>query len=350
MKLPLKNLRALILLGILVLIDTVVSPRVSKSEPKQAWLGALLAAIAATVGTVATVKSQQDANAKNAQSQQTANEWNMLAAKEAAMMQRKWALDDAEAANRYNSPQQQMQRLKEGGLNPAMIYGNGGANTTASMVKATNINPSKTEPTRMAPIDFSGMQSIPNAYMNARQAEMDMDIKRSQLALMDVKTAHEITKTDTSKFRLDQYRSLADSVMLGATLRNDKMQTEIVNNTARNEGILIGNELLYQKFGLNKQQALKLDAEIKSTEVRTMLNQLEANMLKSGRSKSDPYYIRALHNISDMVSQKTGVDVSIVSDILSAGSRVKVPKKRVKNLAEQQRENTDRWMRQLKGR
>jgi len=41
--------------------------------------------------------------------------------------------------NEYNSPKQQMKRLKEAGLNPSMIYGQGNAGQTASEIQGPNI-------------------------------------------------------------------------------------------------------------------------------------------------------------------------------------------------------------------
>ncbi|WNK13143.1 MAG: DNA pilot protein [Microvirus sp.] len=45
------------------------------------------------------------------------------------MTQRQWALDDWNRQNDYNSPAKQMQRYKDAGLNPNLIYGQ--SNTTA---------------------------------------------------------------------------------------------------------------------------------------------------------------------------------------------------------------------------
>lgn len=55
------------------------------------------------------------------QSQRSANEKNM----EIARYQNQWNLDQWHRENAYNSPQAQMQRFKNAGLNPNMIYGQG---------------------------------------------------------------------------------------------------------------------------------------------------------------------------------------------------------------------------------
>ena len=46
------------------------------------------------------------------------------------------ALEDWERNNAYNSPLQRMQRLKEAGLNPNLVYGGKGAANTGGMIRS----------------------------------------------------------------------------------------------------------------------------------------------------------------------------------------------------------------------
>ncbi len=64
----------------------------------------------------------------NAQSQQRANAMNMKIAK----YQNAWNLEQWNRENEYNLPTAQMARLKAAGLNPNLVYGSGGASTTAA--------------------------------------------------------------------------------------------------------------------------------------------------------------------------------------------------------------------------
>ena len=64
----------------------------------------------------------------NAQSQQHANAMNMKIAK----YQNAWNLEQWYRENEYNLPTAQMARLKAAGLNPNLVYGSGGASTTAA--------------------------------------------------------------------------------------------------------------------------------------------------------------------------------------------------------------------------
>lgn len=53
--------------------------------------------------------------------------------KEMYNLQRQHALEDWERKNQYDSPQAQMQRLKDAGLNPHLVYGNGADATSGSI-------------------------------------------------------------------------------------------------------------------------------------------------------------------------------------------------------------------------
>jgi len=72
------------------------------------------------------------------QAQQKANQDNMNFSREMYAKQRADALADVDAANRYNSPDQVMQRLKEAGLNPNLAYGGGGTSAPSAMVRASS--------------------------------------------------------------------------------------------------------------------------------------------------------------------------------------------------------------------
>lgn len=340
---------ALIILDILVLRDTTLS--VSRSAIGLGAAAIIAGAIAAGA-SIWSAKSSSDASEQNRNWQGVANEWNKLYADQATMIQRQWAKEDYDRQNAYNHPAQQMVRLREAGLNPNLVYGNG-AQTTAAMIKSADPKAPHADAPYSAPVDFSGIgksfSDTAQSYAHARQVEADLDMKRSAIALTDIKAANEATKGETSKFDLGLKKELRESVLLGATIRNDRQKVGLASDYAKNSGLNIQNELLYQKYGLNQQQSAKLDAELSSIRVNSALKQLELDMLKSGRSKSDPYYIRALNNIVDQISERTGVDVSIVSDLLKTSKGFKMPKKRVKSVHEQSRENTDRWMKQMKG-
>jgi hypothetical protein len=74
----------------------------------------------------------------NALSQARANRQQLKYNQQTYAQQRKDSLSDFDMQNRYNSPQQQMQRLKEAGLNPAMIYGKGTVDNFGGSIKSAD--------------------------------------------------------------------------------------------------------------------------------------------------------------------------------------------------------------------
>ena len=81
-------------------------------------------------------------------------------------MQRNDAIADWNMQNEYNSPEAQMRRLRDAGLNPNLVYGNGADATSASMPRQSNIAP--------ADVDLSKIGDSVNTYNNIRQAQQDL--------------------------------------------------------------------------------------------------------------------------------------------------------------------------------
>ena len=75
---------------------------------------------------------------------------------------RRWALQDRDYENAYNHPKQQMQRLREAGLNPNLVYGSGAAQNQSA-------TPSQTE-TEVEPVNVS--DSI-QAAINSKTAKIN---------------------------------------------------------------------------------------------------------------------------------------------------------------------------------
>lgn len=77
--------------------------------------------------------------------QQQQNKLNREFAQGQARLQRQYANEDWERTNAYNSPKAQKDRLKAAGLNPNMIYAQGGGSNVSAMVRGS------------APADYKGV-------------------------------------------------------------------------------------------------------------------------------------------------------------------------------------------------
>lgn len=138
------------------------------------------------------------------------------------MMYEKQKTDNLEfwrMQNEYNSPQAQMRRFQEAGLNPNLIYGQGNSGN-ASPVPTPDVQGVQYR----SPEWGRGISDAPLAFMNAMY---DLEIKQAQID--NLKTQNGVLQEDILTKRVDRQRSEFD---LG-------FETELrdVSADARREGV-----------------------------------------------------------------------------------------------------------------
>lgn len=165
-------------------------------------LGGIIAAGASLLGNLFNIGSNKRTN-------QRQSDYNTdLYAK-----QRADALADWERNNAYNSPSQQMQRFKEAGLNPNLVYGN---MQNAAPVRSTDAK----APDFVAPrIDTSQIGDMVSNYYNIKQ--QDLAIKQQQKAL---EMANEQIRSQQMKNNYDS--SFTYSTEVGA-IKKQQLQENV---------------------------------------------------------------------------------------------------------------------------
>lgn len=182
-------------------------------------------------------------------------------------VQRQDALADWNMQNEYNSPIQQMARLKAAGLNPALVYG-GGQATAMSSQAVRSSSPGSWNP--VAPkVDPAGIIS---GYYNQKMQEAavrNMDTKNTVLLADAAKKAGELDKLrmDTLKGRseiknIDQ-KTLQSQSMLPVLMEQIKANIE---RTGAQTGVLQSDKLLK-------------DAQKLNTEMNTAKSEVEKNYI-----------------------------------------------------------------------
>lgn len=97
--------------------------------------------------------------------------------------QRKDALADWQMQADYNSPKAQMQRLREAGLNPNLVYGNGADAQMASPVRSSTINQTQYP---VPKIDLGGVANgAIETYMDVTMRQQQLDNLQKQGVLLD---------------------------------------------------------------------------------------------------------------------------------------------------------------------
>lgn len=172
-------------------------------------------------------------NHKNRQFQEQQNKANQQWEWDMYQQKRNDARDDWARQNEYNSPEQQMERLRQAGLNPNLVYGKG-ADNTAAMVKTYGGGEARGQAPQRQGLNIVGaMQGSMNALLmhaQVKQSQATTDNLAEQNALLkkegllkDATTQKVLQDTATSKFGLEQAQSLRDSIIKKAQL--DVMQS-----------------------------------------------------------------------------------------------------------------------------
>lgn len=117
--------------------------------------------------------------------------------------QRADALADWQMQNEYNSPLQQMQRLKDAGLNPNLVYGNG-AQTPSAQVRQSDMKSWSPQA-----VQFNSNSVLNSIYdVQVKQAQIDnMKTQRTvmerEARLKEIEAVNKIISGKRSQFDLD---------------------------------------------------------------------------------------------------------------------------------------------------
>lgn len=188
--------------------------------------------------------------------------------------------------NRYNSPQAQMARFAEAGLNPHLIYGKGTpGNTTA--LKAPDIKPYNRAESKSV---TEGL-SVFSDYFRFKQLEAQTDNVEAQTNVAN-QTAL-LTGTKNLQQTLDFQKS-------GRTFETDISAAESNLEDLQNKARLSGNQAdISDKTKQTQIDQIKqnLKNAINTGDLQTQqkaINEFELGLHKFGLTKSDPGWWRAL--------------------------------------------------------
>lgn len=229
--------------------------------------------------------------------------------KQNAHNQRLW-----EQQNQYDSPSAQMQRFRDAGLNPHLIYGqmgNGGSIATAQMDTSATGHSSGTTPHashRGSPIDWSGLgssiQSMWDVYQQqvttdnlkkaGQLADEEIALRQQQKLQTAAQTDNILANTETSKYNLGYQQSIRD---LSTTALQES-----------NRGLKIQNDLALQKnerdAALNAsnireaaERVLNMRGQRVNTELDSQLKSMDVQMKSMGIQPGDAIYLRWLSRI-----------------------------------------------------
>lgn len=161
--------------------------------------------------------------------QKKINEDNIEFAKQTVMQQRQWALDDWNMVNAYNHPAQQMNRYKEAGLNPQLIYGNAQNSPSALVRSVSNEVPKKEASGILSGIGMGAQATgqMLNTYFAQQKLENETALTQAQILNL---------KAQTDKTGLDNKltRETWNDLLLGPLYKNLMAENQMyLNDTKR---------------------------------------------------------------------------------------------------------------------
>lgn len=238
----------------------------------------------------ATLGSQIFANRRNRQAQLEINKQNLQHDTVMYERQRSDALADRDYADKYNSPAQQMQRYKEAGLNPNLIYGQA-TNTPSATVRSASQMKGTADPPRYLPIDFgAGVTSYLDN--NLKQAQ----INQTEQVTKNLEVDNILKQLNTVNSEIRNRKGLAD-----LTVYQD-MQNELLEKLQIGNEILEGKQnfqyteanILGQKLANMQKDGKLKDQMLENLKNQSALQQLDLLLKRYGVDGSDPLYIKSI--------------------------------------------------------
>lgn len=276
------------------------------------WINTGLGAI----GIGSNAYSQYDANATNLQSVRETNEMNYLIHKEDKQAQ----IDMFNRTNAYNTPEQQVARLRAAGINPSAVLGSDGQRSGVSAVMPSVPAAPQMVAGHVNPVDFSPslkllQDSVSQMFQNQNidlqnqeqrfkllhmeeQYQLDM---RYKIAEIDEKIANKnlsqeqrnklIAERNSIEQAIELHELIKDDLVKKFRLDNDMVQEETYKVREEKEGLRLQNE--YQHT-LNQWLPKMQQAQIDSFKAATASAYADAGLKKQMTKTEKENTVRAV--------------------------------------------------------
>lgn len=293
---------------------------------------------------------------------------NIAAAASANKATRKWnekiyhwqrqdALADWTMQNEYNSPQSQMQRLREGGLNPNLVYGNGATATSSSQPRSSS--PGSYNPKVPQIATSQGLTAVMQTKMQQAQIDnlkaQNTVIEQDRLNRMadTLLKYSQVDKTnldsDMQRFDLNLKGQLMPTTLEAAKLGVDKQRADITYTLDQNDRAAMQNAVSVRQAvesiltsrlqrAKTSQEIEEIKARIKNLGQDSELKQFDIELEKKG--------IRPHDNIIPRMAAEylSGLPGSLKSGMKSLSSQIDSNMNPIGRMAHDVKEKTKLWL------
>ncbi|MCT3639125.1 hypothetical protein HZR07_00715 [Elizabethkingia anophelis] len=182
--------------------------------------------------------------------------------KKIARENREFSLEMWNRNNEYNTPLAQMQRLKEAGLNPNLMYGQGTTGNSSAPAKADGANPTQYKLNFLEAAQLHQQQKLNEQSIQLQKSQTELNHAQAQKVNAETANTHANTLNtqETMQFNRESRPKILEKYDLD------------------NAGIKLSNE------NLNKINA-KIEADINQIKANTQLTARQADVAKASLGK-----------------------------------------------------------------
>lgn len=220
------------------------------------------------------------------------------------------AMADWNMQNEYNSPKAEMERLRAAGLNPHLVYGNGGATNEASPVRSASVESWRPETPQfdLGQAVSGGMSAYYDTKIKEAQSDnltAQLEVIKMDAALRAAQVGSTIASTEKTGFETSLAKELKTISLESASQQLKKLQADTEYTVDNNERQKALSQSTLQKAA---EEILNLRASRAGTEAQTkqtreqiqnlrkdgVLKDLEIKLKQVGMSWQDPAWMRFL--------------------------------------------------------
>lgn len=224
---------------------------------------------------------------------QNSKQWREYAnlQRELQNSQNAWNVAQWNRQNQYNSPANQMNLLRQAGLNPNLIYGQL-AGASAGSLESAGVDISSPTPNNAAQVSGFGDLGVQigNQMMQKELNDANIDYIREQTEsqrISNAKNQFELNNLEqTYKNQQDNIQANTDSIRQNIevakstisknnaeiALLDERERAQYLENFYNNSTMYYRIRMLFQQYELNEKQKTILDKTIDEIESRTALN------------------------------------------------------------------------------
>lgn len=237
------------------------------------------------------MQNQQKWNEQQAQNQQ---QWNQQ------MQNQQWNQQVAfwHMMNQYNSPQSQMARFKEAGLNPHLIYGQGNAGNAASIQTPDVKGYTRAEASNhIRGLDvFGDFNRFQNIQAQTDNLESQSELASQNALLTAQKTANEAILGKRSELDYGIARELRDTQVEAAKTALEKAQRDVRKSDL---DIEYASRTINPRVKKMQQDLLNSIKDGRLKDLRAQIDAYEVKLNKENLSKGDHILYRQLKRVKD---------------------------------------------------